>query len=46
MKPRDLDGPVRVAVTGETTGFSLPDTLALIGRDKVLARIENAIKMT
>ena len=46
IKPRDLDGPVRVAVTGETTGFSLPETLVLIGRDKVLSRIENAIKMT
>lgn len=45
VKPRDLDGPVRVAVTGETTGFSLPETLALLGREKVLARIENAIKM-
>ncbi|MBP3959089.1 glutamate--tRNA ligase [Gemmata sp. G18] len=46
VKPKDLDGPVRVAVTGETTGFSLPETLALLGRDKVLARIESAIKMT
>ncbi|VTR91314.1 glutamyl-trna synthetase : Glutamate--tRNA ligase OS=Pirellula staleyi (strain ATCC 27377 / DSM 6068 / ICPB 4128) GN=gltX PE=3 SV=1: tRNA-synt_1c: tRNA-synt_1c [Gemmata massiliana] len=46
VKPRDLDGPLRVAVTGETTGFGLPETLVLLGRDKVLARIENAIKMT
>ena len=46
VKPRDLDGPVRVAVTGETTGFSLPETLVLIGRDKTLARIDHAIKMT
>lgn len=45
VKPKDLDGPVRVAVTGETTGFSLPETLALLGRDKVLARIENALPM-
>ncbi|MBY0458597.1 MAG: glutamate--tRNA ligase [Gemmataceae bacterium] len=42
VKPRDLDGPVRVAITGETTGFSLPDTLVLLGRDKALARIEHA----
>ena len=32
VKPRDLDGPLRVAVTGETTGFSLPETLVLLGR--------------
>ncbi|MDY3563328.1 glutamate--tRNA ligase [Gemmata sp. JC673] len=46
VKPKDLDGPVRVAVTGETTGFSLPETLALLGREKVLSRIEGALKMT
>ena len=45
IKPKDLDGPVRVAVTGETTGFSLPETLALLGRDKVLARIEGALPL-
>ncbi|HEY1192147.1 MAG TPA: glutamate--tRNA ligase family protein [Gemmata sp.] len=45
VKPKDLDGPVRVAVTGETTGFSLPETLALLGRDKVLARIESALSL-
>ena len=46
VKPKDLDGPVRVAVTGAATGFSLPDTLVLLGRDKALARLERALTMT
>jgi nondiscriminating glutamyl-tRNA synthetase len=45
VKPRDLDGSVRVAVTGETIGFGLPETLALLGRDKVLRRIDTAAAM-
>lgn len=46
VKPRDLDGQVRVALTGETVGFGLPETMALLGRDKVLARLEGALKLT
>jgi nondiscriminating glutamyl-tRNA synthetase len=46
IKPRDLDGPVRVAITGETVGFGLPETMVLLGRDQVLARVEAAIKLT
>jgi glutamyl-tRNA synthetase len=45
VKPRNLDGEVRVAITGETVGFGLPETMALLGREKVLARIEHAIKL-
>jgi glutamyl-tRNA synthetase len=37
---------VRVALTGETVGFGLPETMTLLGRDKVLARIEAAARMT
>jgi nondiscriminating glutamyl-tRNA synthetase len=37
-------GAVRVALTGETVGFGLPET-ALLGRDKVLARLEAAQKL-
>jgi glutamyl-tRNA synthetase len=43
IEPSELDGPVRVALTGEAVGFGLPETMALLGRDKVLARIEHAI---
>lgn len=46
IKIRDLDGPLRVAVTGVTVGFSLPDILAVLGRDAVLARIEHALSLT
>jgi glutamyl-tRNA synthetase len=43
VKPREFDGQVRVALTGETRGFGLPETMALLGREKVLARIETAV---
>jgi glutamyl-tRNA synthetase len=33
VKPCDLDGNVRVAITGEMVGFGLPETLALLGRE-------------
>ncbi|QJW95603.1 glutamate--tRNA ligase [Frigoriglobus tundricola] len=46
VKPRDLDGAVRVALTGETVGFGLPETMVLLGRDAVLKRIESALKLT
>jgi glutamyl-tRNA synthetase len=42
IRPSDLDGPVRVALTGETVGFGLAETMALLERDKVLARLERA----
>jgi nondiscriminating glutamyl-tRNA synthetase len=45
LKPKAFDWEVRVALTGETTGFGLPETLALLGRDKVLARLEAGAKM-
>lgn len=45
MKPKPVDWELRVAVTGETTGFGLPETMALLGRDKVLARLEAAQKL-
>jgi glutamyl-tRNA synthetase len=43
VKPRAFDAPVRVALTGGTLGFGLPETIALLGREKVLARIETAV---
>jgi glutamyl-tRNA synthetase len=45
VKPRELDGQIRVAVTGETVGFGLPETFALLGKEKVLARITAAAPM-
>ena len=34
---------VRVAVTGKTIGFGLFETLAILGRERVLARIDRAL---
>jgi glutamyl-tRNA synthetase len=45
VKARDLDGNVRVAITGETVGFGLPETMALLGREKVILRIDRAVSM-
>jgi len=45
VKPRDLDGQVRVAVTGESVGFGLPETLALLGKHRVLERIARALEL-
>ncbi len=36
---------VRVAVTGKPVGFGLFDILALLGRDRVLARIDRALAL-
>ncbi len=35
---------VRVAVTGKAVGFGLFDTLAILGRDRCLARIDRALR--
>jgi len=45
LKPKAFDWEARVALTGETTGFGLPETMALLGRDKVLTRLEAAQKL-
>jgi len=40
-----LGQPLRLAVTGGTASPSLADTLALIGKDEVVARVEKAIAL-
>jgi glutamyl-tRNA synthetase len=45
IKPKELDSPLRVAVTGVTVGFGLHETMALLGRDAVLKRIEHALDL-
>jgi glutamyl/glutaminyl-tRNA synthetase len=37
--------PVRVAVTGKAVGFGLFDTLAILGREQCLARIDRALAL-
>jgi glutamyl-tRNA synthetase len=46
LKPKVFDAEVRVALTGETTGFGLPETMALLGRDAVLKRLDSAALMS
>ena len=36
---------VRVAVTGKSIGLGLFDTLAILGRERALRRIENTIEL-
>jgi glutamyl-tRNA synthetase len=43
IKPGDIVHAVRVAVTGKPVGFGLFDTLAILGRDRSLARIDRAL---
>ncbi len=45
VKPKELDAPLRVAVTGNAVGFGLHDTMVLLGRDEVLRRLDLAAKL-
>lgn len=45
LKPGPLFTPVRVAITGSSMAPPLFDTIAAIGRDRVIARVETAIKL-
>jgi nondiscriminating glutamyl-tRNA synthetase len=40
LKPGDVVQPVRVAVTGSLVGFGLFDTLAILGRERALKRLD------
>jgi glutamyl-tRNA synthetase len=44
IKIGDIVHAVRVAVTGKAVGFGLFDTLAILGRERCLARLELALK--
>jgi len=43
IKLGDIIHAVRVAVTGKAVGFGLFDTLAILGRERCLARIDRAL---
>ncbi|MFM8634273.1 MAG: glutamate--tRNA ligase [Planctomycetia bacterium] len=45
LKPGDLVHAVRVAVTGKTVGPGLYDCLAILGRERSLARIARALPL-
>lgn len=44
QKGKKLFMPIRVAVTGQTSGPELPVTIELLGKEKVLARLEQILK--
>src|SRR3954452_18786777 len=44
IKIGDIVHAVRVAITGKAVGFGLFDTLAILGRERSLARIDRAIQ--
>src|SRR4051812_5364524 len=46
IKIGDIVHAIRVAVTGKAVGFGLFDTLAILGRERSLARIDQALKLT
>jgi glutamyl-tRNA synthetase len=45
IKPGDIVHAVRVAVTGKAVGFGLFETLAILGRQRSLARIDRALQL-
>lgn len=45
IKIGDIVHAIRVAVTGKAVGFGLFDTLAILGRERCLARIERALSL-
>ena len=44
IKIADIVHAVRVAVTGKAVGFGLFETLAILGRDRCLVRIDRAVQ--
>ena len=46
VKLNDINQPLRVAVTGKAIGFSAYETLALLGRERCLERIDRALTQT
>ncbi len=45
VKIGDIVHAVRVAITGKAVGFGLFDTLAILGRERCLARIDRALAL-
>jgi nondiscriminating glutamyl-tRNA synthetase len=45
LKPGDVVHPVRVATTGTAVGFGLFETLAILGKEAVLKRLDAAVTL-
>ena len=44
VKPIPVTQTIRVAVTGKEVGFGIYETLAILGRERCLARIDRSLK--
>ena len=44
IKEGKLNYPARVAVTGRATGAGIYETMALLGRERVLSRLDHAVE--
>ena len=44
VKPKEVFQPVRVALTGSTVSPGIFESVALVGRDEALARIDAALE--
>lgn len=44
MKPREVFQPVRVAISGTTVSPGIFESVAALGRDETLARIDAALQ--
>ncbi len=44
IRLRDIIHAIRVATTGKTSGFGMFETLAILGRDSVLSRMDAALE--
>ena len=44
LKPRDLYQPLRVAITGTTVSPGIFESLAALGRDEAVSRVEAALE--
>ena len=46
LKPKEVFQPLRVALAGTTVSPGIFETVALLGRDETLARIDDALRLT
>ncbi|MEO2083166.1 MAG: hypothetical protein ABGX12_03975 [Desulfurobacteriaceae bacterium] len=44
VKGKNLFMPVRIALTGKMSGVELPILVKLLGKERVLKRVENSLK--
>ena len=44
MKPKDVFQPVRVAISGTTVSPGIFESVAALGRDETLRRVETALE--